>query len=87
MNLGHTGSFKKHLPMNKTLISLATIPELDFHYGYLGLFQYIYEIESFSLTKLSLIKTEMSNCEHSVVGMAAVTQACVTALASSVSSR
>lgn len=45
------------------------LPKLAFCYGYLGLFQYLYEIESSSLTKISLIKTKMSDCLHSVVGM------------------
>jgi len=47
------------------------LPESDFCYGYLGLFQYFYKTKSSSLTTISLIKSKMSNCLHSLVGMIA----------------
>lgn len=59
---------KCHLSLSTVVINLRRLPKLDFCYGYLGLFQYFYEIESSSLTRISLIKSKMSNCLHSLVG-------------------
>lgn len=76
--LNQLGSFKKtsfsehlfHISFSTAVISLVTCPGLDFCYGYLGLFQYVYKIES-SLTTISLIKRKMSNCLSSLVGTTA----------------